>query len=199
MSKSLSQKTDNNVVLLDMSERETFNRLFRTHHAPLCYYAERITNSRDNAEDAVGEVFLKCWSKATQFDNEDHARFFLYRAVKNASMNKLRTDLRVANKHNMVSPDAEDTEESHLDRLVRSEVLREIYQEIDALPPQEKKVILLSLEDGKKLKDIADELNLSLQTVKNCRSRAVARLRFKLTADNFMLLNALVYLFVEKK
>lgn len=198
MSESLSQNTDNN-VLLDMSERETFNRLFRLHHASLCYYAERITKSKDNAEDAVGEVFLKCWTSALQFNNEDHARFFLYRAVKNASMNKLRTDLRVANKHQMALPYAEDTEESHLDRLVRSEVLREIYQEIETLPPQEKKVILLSLEEGKKLKDIADQLNLSLQTVKNCRSRAIARLRFKLTADNFMLFNALVYLLVEKK
>jgi RNA polymerase sigma-70 factor (family 1) len=187
------------IFKLNMSEQGTFDHIFRLYHASLCFYAQRTTGSKNDAEDVVEEVFMQCWTSAQVFDSEDHARYFLYRAVRNAALNKFKATQRLLHKHSMAGQQYDDSQESHLERLIRSEVMREVYQEIERLPAQERKVILLSLQEGKKIQDIADELSLSLQTVKNCKSRAISRLRLKLSGEAFLLLNAMLFFVLQRK
>src|SRR5690606_17138185 len=99
---------------------------------------------------------------------------------------------RTAKKHEDAGIVYADTEESHHERYIRSEVLRTIYQQIESLPTQERSVLLLALREGKKLQEIADELGISLQSVKNCKGRALRRLRTKLSAEDFILLLVVV-------
>ncbi|WP_262250115.1 RNA polymerase sigma factor [Parapedobacter soli] len=171
-----------------MGDRVTFEQVFRNYHKSLSYYAQRMVIDQTAAEDLVSEVFMKCWKERASFDNDDHARFYLYRAVRHAAINYLKAAQRTAKKHADAGNVYADTEESHQERYIRSEVLRSIYQQIEILPTQERAVLLLSLREGKKLQEIADELGLSLQTVKNCKGRALRRLRTKLSAEDFIAL-----------
>lgn len=184
---------------LFMNEQATFDHIFRMYHASLCFYAERTTGSRNDAEDVVEEVFIQCWTDAKVFDSEEHARYFLYRSVRNAALNKFKASQRLIHKHNMAGMEYDDSVESHLDALIRSELMRDVYKEIQNLPAQEKKVILLSLQGDKKIQDIAKELNLSVQTIKNCKSRAISRLRLKLSGEAFMLFNAMLFFVLHRK
>lgn len=173
---------------ISMRDVVVFEQVFRTYHKALCYYVERIIAEPVGAEDIVAELFLQCWNNDQRFENEDHARYFLYRAARNAAYNHLKLAQRTADKHEQAGKQSSaDSEESHQEHYIRSEVLRDIYAQIDRLPSQERKVLLLTLQEGKKLQEIADELNLSLQTVKNCKTRAVNRLRVRLSADDFLL------------
>jgi len=92
----------------------------------------------------------------------------------------------------------EKSEQSHLEYIIHTELISEIYSEIAMLPKQQRKVMLMSLEEGKKLQDIADELHLSLQTVKNCKSRAMARLRIQLSKENWLLILVLIELILSE-
>lgn len=173
---------------LSMNQEDTFGYIFRLLHAPLCFYAGKITRSLAEAEDLVEEVFLQCWIRGQVFEDRDHARFFLYRAVHNATLNRIKAKNRADQKHQGAVALQEMSEESHLDRIIQAELIGEIYREIESLPTQQRKVMLLSLREEKKMQDIADELNLSLQTVKNCKSRAMARLRLQLGRQSWLLL-----------
>jgi RNA polymerase sigma-70 factor (ECF subfamily) len=176
-----------------MDNEDVFGHIFRLLHAPLCFYAEKITRSQAEAEDLVEEVFLQCWMRAQVFDDTQHARFFLYRAVYNAALNKIKAKNRADQKHLSAAALQDMNEKSHLERIIHTELIGEIYREIDSLPTQQRKVMLLSLREEKKLQDIADELNLSLQTVKNCKTRAMARLRIQLGKQSWLLLLTLLH------
>jgi len=173
---------------LSMNSEDDFKAVFQLLNAPLCLYAQKITTSLQEAEDLVGEVFLQCWSRGQVFESTDHARFFLYRAVRNAALNRIKALGRAEGKHQAASLFLQMSEQSHLERIIHSEYLALIYREIDSLPTQQRKVMLLSLKEEKKLQDIAQELNLSLQTVKNCKTRAMARLRIQLGKENWAIL-----------
>lgn len=179
-------------VPLNISDSHTFDRIFRLHHAALCYYANRVIGSIDDAEDVVEEVFIKCWNSEKVFDSNEHVIFFLYKAVQNASLNFIKSKQRANNKHDLAGKKYDDVEESHLERLIRAEVLREIYDEIENLPPQERNIMMLSIKEGRKNQEIADEFGISLQSVKNSKSRALNRLRFKLSAEDFLLLSLII-------
>ena len=171
-----------------MDQEDAFGQIFRLLHAPLCFYARKITGSEPEAEDVVEEVFLQCWTRGQVFQDSQHARFFLYRAVQNAALNRLKAKTRADQKHQAAVSLQELSEQSHLERIIHTELIGEIYREINSLPTQQRKVMLLSLREEKKMQDIADELNLSLQTVKNCKARAMARLRLQLGNQSWLLL-----------
>jgi RNA polymerase sigma-70 factor (family 1) len=177
---------------LSMNQEDAFGHIFRLLHAPLCFYVRKITGSEAEAEDLVEEVFLQCWIRGQVFEDTQHARFFLYRAVHNAALNRIKAKNRADQKHQMAITLQEMSEESHLERIIQTELIGEIYREIDSLPTQQRKVMLLSLREEKKMQDIADELNLSLQTVKNCKVRAMARLRLQLGNQSWLLILTLL-------
>ncbi len=182
---------------LGMNKENVFKQVFDLLFAPLCFYAQKIVGSVAEAEDLVEDVFLQCWQRSQVFEDTEHARFFLYRAVRNAALNVVKAKLRLEQKHHLAGMLQEKNEQSHLESIIHTELISEIYNEIATLPKQQRKVMLMSLEEGKKLQDIADELNLSLQTVKNCKSRAMARLRIQLSKENWVLLLALIELILS--
>lgn len=173
---------------ITMGNQDVFEKVFRTYHKALHYFAQQTIGDSTIAEDIVAEVFLKCWTDCRAFENEQHTRFFLYRAVRNAALNHLKIGARFQKKHKNASAFYDYFEESYQEHYIRSEILRDIYSEIESLPTQERRVLMLTLYEGKKLQEIADELTLSVQTIKNCKSRALRRLRSKLSIEDFLLL-----------
>ncbi|WP_159728030.1 sigma-70 family RNA polymerase sigma factor [Sphingobacterium sp. 18053] len=181
-----------------MNRENMFKQVFDLLFVPLSFYAQKIVGSVAEAEDLVEDVFLQCWQRSQIFEDTEHARFFLYRAVRNAALNVVKAKLRFEQKHYMAGMLQEKSEQSHLEYIIHTELISEIYSEIAMLPKQQRKVMLMSLEEGKKLQDIADELHLSLQTVKNCKSRAMARLRIQLSKENWLLILVLIELILSE-
>ncbi len=67
-----------------------------------------------------------------------------------------------------------------LDIFNKEEIYRQLFAAIDELPPRQKEVFLLCME-GKKNREIAEQLDISAETVKVQKRRAIARLRDKLS------------------
>ena len=70
---------------------------------------------------------------------------------------------------------------------VREEVIRQLYVHIEALPPEQRKVILMSIE-GYSWEEIAEKLNISVNTVKTHKSRGFKNLRSKLQDSIYLFL-----------
>lgn len=178
---------------IDLRIKAVFSRVFRDHYPSLCLMVSHIVKSDDDAEDVVEELFVSLWNLGKTFTDADHLRHFLYRAARNAALNHIKQRKAMLSNREAVALDMEPVLPDCSHAIIRVEVMHQIHLEISKLPPQERKVLSMTLLQGLGVQQIADELGLSLQTVKNCKSRAVAKLRIRFA--NTAGLTTLIYLF----
>ena len=161
-----------------------FDYLFRTRYKNLCRFAATFVIHFDVAEDIVQEVFEKVWKKSTRIDEGESIDSYLFVAVRNACFTFLknkreRVDLEAV-KQNLETP--EEVIEFDTPELNR------LWREIDNLPVQCKIVFKLVVLEDMKYKDVADSLDISVNTVKTQMKIAYKTLREKLRQDQFSLL-----------
>jgi len=162
-----------------------FKAVFEQYYGTLCYYAERLQLSTDDAEDVVSGVFLKLWNREEPFRDLQHLQAFLYRSTRNACLDHLKQTTREKERQLVFLLESEHFGREESAELIRLEVLRAVYLEIKNLPEQMGKIISMSYIEGRKNEEIAAELGLSMQTIKNQKSRALAMLRLRLPAELF--------------
>jgi RNA polymerase sigma factor (sigma-70 family) len=162
------------------ADGQLFSFLFR----PLCFYAERITGSRPEAEDIVVDSFLKCYRRRDQFDTLEHIRSFLYLTVKNASLDYLAAEKRHDRSHREWQSRLENAGQPVLveDALIRTEVLGEIFNEVEALPPRCREIIRLIFKEDLSTDEIAERLGIDRQNVRSQKARGLQLLRSRLLA-----------------
>lgn len=139
--------------------------LYRLYYRPMCTHAVRFVYSKEIAEDIVSEIFYSFWSKKIYRSVTTSYRAYLFRSVRNRSYNYLSNDLRKSDPLSAASDNAISASESP-DKIMQMDELLEILNKlIISLPPQCQKVFLMNRFEGRKNKEIADELNLSQRTV----------------------------------
>lgn len=172
-------------------KEEGFKYFFDTYYPSLCYYASRIIKDTAEAEDIVQESFIKLWKRRAQLDGNSNIKSLLYSIVRNACLDLIRHQRYVAVSENELSHMQGDTDGSNiLHELIRTELLRELYNAIETLPAECRKVFKMIYIEGKNNRQIATELQLSESTIRNQKARGLDILK-KLTPD-FLLLTTVV-------
>lgn len=172
---------------LNAGKQGAFGYVYRRYYQSLCLFASRLVDGED-AEDVVDEAFIAIWKKRVQFKDEHHLKSFLYLSVRNACLNTQKARQRAGERQQQFICERGDSEESCLFHLLQAEVLRELNEAVGGLPPQCRKVIHLTYLEGKSNPEVADELNISIHTVKNQKRRGLELLRDKLVSDKGYLL-----------
>ncbi len=168
-----NQIADNN----NFGNRETFEKLFRTHYSYLCAFANKFLNDQDAAEEIVQEVFVNLWKKRDALSIKYSIKSYLYTAVRNSSLNlikhiKIRENYKVHNKLEI------ENQENYLgDSIVATELEDRIRKLINNLPPERKKIFIMSRYKGLKYREIADKLDISVKTVENQMGKAIKVLK----------------------
>ncbi len=157
-----------------------FEKLFKTHYSRLCSYANLFLSDPDAAEDVVQEVFFKLWKNRGELIINTTIKSYLFRAVRNGCMNvidhiSVREAYKIVNEN-----DIKDSEGNLIDETIVSELEQRIKETIDLLPPERRKIFIMSRFDGLKYREIADQLNISVKTVENQMYQALRFLREKL-------------------
>jgi len=179
---------------LNMADSNSFEMIFRSLYPSLCFFAEHLVHSSDDAEDIVEDVFVKLWNKQLKFESEQHLKAFLYRSAKNACLDFLKVHERTGSRNTFFAEERGYSDDACLNEIIRAEIIAEVYLAIEQLSPQCSKIITMSYLDGKSNQEIADALNLSVQTVKNQKGRGLALLKQRLPNDKFQLLLLIPYL-----
>jgi RNA polymerase sigma-70 factor (ECF subfamily) len=161
------------------AERIVFNSLFRS----LCLYAEQITQHQGQAEDIVTDSMIAAFDSRDQFVEKENLKRYLYRAVRNASINyitqyKTRSDIHERILY-LQQQDISDNDPVESE-VMRSEIMQEIYREIELLPGQCRRIFSMIFIQGRTYEEIADKLNINIQTVRSQKSRALELLRTRL-------------------
>lgn len=165
------------------SESLELDSLFKEYYDRLVYFSVQIIRDQGQAQDITQDAFIKYWQEREAiFPNKVAIKNYLYSTVRNASLNIIR--------HNKVVDDyreqhgfSETEELTIMDAIISSEVMAELYSAIEALPANYRTISKMSYLEGKKNQEIADELNMSINTVKKQKQRALELLRLRLSPE----------------
>ena len=147
-----------------------FDDLFRYNYRPLCLYALHYMGDADSAEDVVQESYAALWEKLQEGTDVLNRRAYLYMMVRNRCLDQLRKkglpteSLKPYDTYGIIDDD---------DAQERSQTEARLWTAIDSLPEKCREVFILSKRDGLKYEEIADELGLSVNTVRNHISKAL--------------------------
>ncbi len=144
----------------------------------LVVYAMGFVSEQGIAEDLVQELIISVWEQDNNFINIKAFKSYLYNSVKNKCINYLR-HLDVKDKYvQTILSDAENTAMPE-EEAEEQEMYRMVMKVIDALPERCKQVFELQMQ-GRKNKEIAEMLQISIETVKTQKKRAMKRLKDQL-------------------
>ena len=147
--------------------------LFRYHYRPLCIFALHYLKDIDASEDVVQEAFALLWEKLSAGEKVVNQKGYLYSIVKNRSLDILRKG-GLTGEAISLDGSVDDIEEPAVED---AEVEARLWTAIDTLPEKCREIFLMSKRDGLKQEEIAQELGVSLQTVKNQVSKALKILK----------------------
>ena len=148
--------------------------LFDEYYQILAHFAMKFLHDKEACEDIA---ILDLYSSKRVFTNINSLKSFLYLSIKNRSINYLQHKKAEENYLHDVS--VIHGEEFFLDAIIEEEVYFLMHKAINELPEQVQNIYELSLK-GKSNEEIAQILNLSLDSVKSYKKRGKQILKEKL-------------------
>lgn len=151
------------------SEWELVEQLFRSYYKVLRAYAFRLTNDQDVAEDIVQDVFVAICNKRETINNDSGVKNYLFRSVYNKALNYL-TSKKQTNEESLDQTISrldlmQSADSNHENIFLMKELQKEIDSYLERQPVQMRKIFILSRYHGLKVKEVAQELELSPKTV----------------------------------
>lgn len=173
-------KNSIDIADLQAGDHKAYEKLFVEWYPPLCNYANSILRDEDEAKDIVQKMFYKLWDQRSELEIHTSVKSYLYRIVHNDCINKVK-QLKVREEHHQYLAyvnhnQINDTEEP----LRRSELERQIELAIESLPPRCGEVFKLSRFKQLSYSEIAEELNITTNTVETQIVKALKILRREL-------------------
>ena len=161
-----------------------FAAIVERHQGRLLRLCERMLGDREEARDAVQEVFVKAYRKAAAYEPRGQLYTWLYRIAVNHCLNLLRRRkivrfLRLSADPELDGFDAADTRagpERRLDANRRWGLTR---RWLDELPVSQRAVLVLARFEGLSYKEIAAQLEISVPAVESRLFRAMRSLEKK--------------------
>lgn len=166
------------------SDPGAFTRLYLRHYDAIFRYCAHRLFERTTAEDITSEVFLKMVENFQTFDgNEKQFRNWLYRIATNAVNEHLRKTTRRSailawvwqgsNKAGVAETVAAD-ESQHNQAVIKKALLE--------LKPDEQAIVTMRFFENLKTEEIAEVVGASASTVRSQLSRAMEKLRKRISA-----------------
>ena len=165
--------------------KSEFDILFEKYYERLVLFAEGYVGDLKTAEDMVQDVFLALLSRK-DLKNVEYSRSYLYSCVKNGCVDYLRK-LKITDPLDVKLFDAAYYT-GDFDVLEQEKLICRVEEEIEKLPEQCRKVFEAIVLKDMKYKEAAEQLNLSVNTIKTHLARAIKQLRTSLSIIVLMMI-----------
>lgn len=153
------------ISLWKNGEEIAFECLYRRYVLYLTNIAIKKTSSIDIAKDCVQEVFLSIYHRKNELQTTISLKAYLYKALQHKIYNHYQK-LLARTKHEQAATLNLSIVGNYLNDELDSKDLEKVIQEvISIMPPQCRRVFLLSREENLSYKEIAKQLNISINTV----------------------------------
>ncbi len=170
----------------EILSKKGFESFFRENYPAVYAFLKRYVNDEELAADIAQETFIRVYERRKEITSIEYSRAFLYTVARNLYRNHCK-HLNVEKQYCIRLDEADLYDYDFLNEVTHQETVRVLYTAVDALPPQTRRVILLNLK-GKNNQEIAEELKISVNTVKYLKKSAYSKLKSKMSKHYFLLL-----------
>ncbi|AYD46448.1 RNA polymerase sigma factor [Arachidicoccus soli] len=174
-------------------DEDAFRRLFHLYRPLFTAVIKKIVHNDVAFEDILQEVFLRIWLKRDMMGEVNNPRAWALQVVYHRSFNWLRHQ-NVYSKATDVATEQNATFSNIVEESVSfsdtSKILQRIIQK---LPSQTQKIYRLNREQGLRITEIAQRMNLSPQTIKNTLGNAIKSIRKSLLQEGILLSLMVLY------
>jgi len=160
-------------------DAEAFGTLFDRYHTSVYNYARTILDDSVSAEDILQETFLAVARAANKYQPRGRFRLWLMRIVRNRCLNYIQSERRrwaaVAEINlDIIKPASREPCPS--DRVEINEEMRTVRRAIAELPERQREAIVLYAFEKLAYREIAEVLDMPMNTIKTLIHRARATL-----------------------
>jgi len=166
---------------IQKGDEESFEFLFKKYYLPLTRFAWRYVNSKAIAEELVQEIFTIIWEKRKDLDTTGSVRSYLYKSVRNLSINQLNHHELKNRYDRQWTSQRENPEITFHDEIREEQIRHAIATAIEELPPRSKMTYKLHRYDGLTYGEIAEVMEVSVKTVESQMTRTLKILRERLS------------------
>lgn len=168
---------------------DAWGELYREYAPAIFRFCRRTMPSREDAEDATTEIFMKVRQKIGQYDASRPFTAWLYKVAANHCWDllrrrRIRQDLETGDIENMP---LEHPDPGQLEKLLEEHSSQEVRTALDQLPARAKMALVLRYYSDMSYEDIADSLGVRRAFVGVLLLRARHQLRDVLTGGGEML------------
>lgn len=149
-----------------MGDQRAFRQLFDHYAQKLTRFAFSIVKNNEAAVEIIDEVFIRIWKQRENVPAITHLTTYLYTATKNTALNYLsrKANEQINEPFDFINIQLQE-EECPDQQMVTAEIFKNIRAAIEELPPRCKMIFKLVREDGLRYQQVADILNISINTV----------------------------------
>lgn len=169
---------DNIIKHIRRGDRKAFREVFDHFFNALAAFGYKYVNDVEIAEDIVQETFISFWESRANFEHLLAVKSFLYTSVRNKSLNYLKHE-QVKKKHESTIQYVLESEQYFAAHVIDEEVFNSLFVLIKELPNASREIMLLAL-NGLKNNEIAEELGISINTVKTQKKIAYSKIKDQL-------------------
>lgn len=175
------------IVRLKKGDHRAMAPIFKLYHKSLCYFARQLIDNEGQAEDIVADAFIKLWQKNSDFENLISIRAFMYVTIRNSCCNYLKHIQRRTASHQEILHLAEKDDNYIESKMIKADLLQVILQEVESLPPIRRKIFKMIYLEDLSIFEIATRLNITVDTVRVQKARALHGLRTAILKKGILL------------
>ena len=179
--KEYSQYSDEELMQeIKAGNMMAFDALYRNYSRRLYEFSISILKSSEEAENIVQEVFLNLWLNRKKVEKGSSVKYYIFTIAYNSSISIIRKRIKETKFIEYLRTLQDINQESADLQIEYNELEEKLTLIIDALPERQKEIYLLHRIEGLKYSQIAERLNISINTIENHMSRALKTIRKKL-------------------
>lgn len=168
---------------LKKGNSKAFKELFDVFYERLYAFSFKYVQDNYAAEEIVENTMLMIWERRKSLDTIKDLKSYLYTSVRNASFDYIKKEKKVV----PINIEMHDSIDYFKQNVIEEETHKLLIDALNALPEKCRKVFELCCMEDLKYKDVAEELQISVNTVKSQRTRAIKLLKEKLKNSPFYL------------
>lgn len=174
------------LVRLAAGNREAFDILYSRYWKQVFNQAYKRVGDETYAQDIAQDVFFQLWTRGKQSVIENLPAY-LFVSVRNGVFRHFEKESKYASLSD-VAFEIETLHERPDSKVLYTEFLKSFGELVDSLPAQQRTIFRMRYEEGLSTQQIAEELDLSVKTVRNHLGRALATLRESLLIVQLLLI-----------
>lgn len=175
-----------NLVIREIQKgnQEVFKRFFTENYKNLVLYANNYLFDQQASQDIVQEIFIQLWEKSERININTSLQAYIRIMVRNRCLSYLKS-IKIVDNFGMLEANINLITDHNIDSAEKEDkkiIYHQILKIIDSLPEKMQQIVKLKLLEDYTYKEIAEELDISVNTVKTQLRRAKSKITQLITA-----------------